>query len=122
MHLGSPILVRAEPYRQGVDKGLVLIDKLRAQGTSRSFVWNMGGAASASITKSNEALPATAFAEVIVPGIQKSGCKLVLEPGRFIVGNAGLLVSRVIYNEGFRRQALRHPGRGDERSDPPDAV
>src|SRR5262249_57502742 len=40
-----------------------------------------------------------AFAEVIVPAVKKAGCKLVLEPGRFIVGNAGTLVSRVIYTK-----------------------
>ena len=96
MHLGSPIL-SAEPYRQGIDKGLVLIDKLRAQG-HQITIWNMGGGFGIHYRK-DEALPASAFAEVIVPGIQKSGCKLVLEPGRFIVGNAGLLVSRVIYTK-----------------------
>ena len=36
---------------------------------------------------------------MIVPGVQKAGCKLILEPGRFIVGNAGILVSRVIYTK-----------------------
>ena len=96
MHLGSPIIT-VDPYRQGIEKGLVLIDKLRAQG-HKITTWNMGGGFGIHYKK-NEALPATAFAEVIVPGIQKSGCKLVLEPGRFIVGNAGLLVSRVIYTK-----------------------
>ncbi len=85
MHLGSPIL-STEPYRLGIAKGLMLIDKLRDQG-HKINVWNMGGGFGINYKK-NEALPATAFAEVIVPGIQKSGCKLVLEPGRFIVGNA----------------------------------
>jgi diaminopimelate decarboxylase len=96
MHLGSPILA-VEPYRQGIEKGLVLIAKLREQGHQINL-WNMGGGFGIHYRK-QEALPASAFAEVIVPGIQKSGCKLVLEPGRFIVGNAGLLVSRVIYNK-----------------------
>jgi diaminopimelate decarboxylase len=49
--------------------------------------------------RKQEALPASAFAEVIVPGVRKAGCKLVLEPGRFIVGNAGILVSRVIFTK-----------------------
>ena len=96
MHLGSPIIT-VDPYRQGIEKGLVLIDKLRKQGHSVT-IWNMGGGFGIHYKK-QEALPATAFAEVIVPGIQKSGCQLVLEPGRFIVGNAGLLVSRVIYTK-----------------------
>ncbi len=96
MHLGSPIL-SAEPYRQGVEKGLILIDKLRGQGHTIDC-WNMGGGFGIHYRK-QEALPASAFAEVIVPGIKKSGCKLILEPGRFIVGNAGILVSRVIYTK-----------------------
>ncbi|MBI3409045.1 MAG: diaminopimelate decarboxylase [Planctomycetes bacterium] len=94
MHLGSPIL-SVEPYRQGVEKGLALIEKLRAQGHKIAYL-NMGGGWGIHYRK-QEALPASAFAQVIVPGVKKANCKLVLEPGRFIVGNAGLLVSRVIY-------------------------
>jgi diaminopimelate decarboxylase len=96
MHLGSPIL-SVEPYRQGMEKGLFLIDKLRGQG-HRIECWNMGGGFGIHYRK-QEALPATAFAEVIVPAVKKSGCRLILEPGRFIVGNAGILVSRVIYTK-----------------------
>jgi diaminopimelate decarboxylase len=96
MHLGSPIL-SVEPYRQGIDKGLKLIETLRRQGHQIDTL-NMGGGFGIHYRK-QEALPASAFAEVIVPGVQKAGCKLVLEPGRFIVGNAGILVSRVIYTK-----------------------
>ncbi|MBX9680023.1 MAG: diaminopimelate decarboxylase [Gemmataceae bacterium] len=96
MHLGSPIL-SAEPYRQGVEKGLILIDKLRQQGHKIEW-WNMGGGFGIHYRK-QEALPAAAFAEAIVPGVKKAGCKLILEPGRFVVGNAGILVSRVIYTK-----------------------
>jgi len=96
MHLGSPIL-SVEPYRAGAAKGLLLIEKLREQGHPIS-VLNMGGGFGIHYRK-QEAQPAQAFAEVIVPAVQKSGCRLVLEPGRFIVGNAGILVSRVLYNK-----------------------
>jgi len=96
MHLGSPIL-SATPYQQGVDKGLVLIDQLRKQGHPIS-VLNMGGGFGIHYRK-QEAQPASAFAEVIVPAVSKAGCRLVLEPGRFIVGNAGILLSRVLYNK-----------------------
>jgi diaminopimelate decarboxylase len=34
-----------------------------------------------------------------VPTVKAAGCRLALEPGRFIVGNAGILVSRVIYTK-----------------------
>ena len=36
---------------------------------------------------------------VILPAVRESGCQLVLEPGRFIVGNAGILVSRVVFTK-----------------------
>lgn len=96
MHLGSPILA-VEPYRQGIEKGLVLIEKMRAQGHAIEYL-NMGGGFGIHYRK-REALPASAFAEVIVPGVKRAGCKLILEPGRFIVGNAGILVTRVIYTK-----------------------
>jgi len=96
MHLGSPIL-KTDPYKQGLDKGQALIDKLRKQGHKIEYL-NMGGGFGIHYRK-QEALPADAFAEVIVPAVKAAGCKLVLEPGRFIVGNAGILVSRIIYTK-----------------------
>jgi diaminopimelate decarboxylase len=96
MHLGSPILSTA-PYQQGVEKGLVLIDRLRRQGHQIDYL-NMGGGFGIHYRK-QEALPAEAFARVIVPAVRQSSCKLILEPGRFIVGNAGVLLSRVIYTK-----------------------
>lgn len=96
MHLGSPIL-SAEPYRQGIDKGLKLIDAMRKQGHPIEYL-NMGGGFGIHYRK-QEALPASAFAEVILPAVKQAGCKLVLEPGRFIVGNAGLLVGRVVFTK-----------------------
>jgi diaminopimelate decarboxylase len=96
MHLGSPIL-SAQPYQLGIEKGLVLIEKLRRQGHQIGYI-NMGGGFGIHYRK-KEALPAEAFAQVIVPAVQQARCKLILEPGRFIVGNAGILVSRVIYTK-----------------------
>src|SRR5947209_1531464 len=96
MHLGSPIL-SPQPYRQGIEKGLVLIERLRQQGHPIEYV-NMGGGFGIHYRK-QEAPPADAFAEVIVPAVKQAGCKLILEPGRFVVGNAGILVSRVIYTK-----------------------
>jgi diaminopimelate decarboxylase len=96
MHLGSPIL-SPQPYKLGVEKGLTLIDRLRKQGHAIQYL-NMGGGFGIHYRK-QEAPPADAFAEVIVPAVKQCGCQLVLEPGRFIVGNAGVLVSRVIYTK-----------------------
>lgn len=112
MHLGSPIL-SVEPYRQGVAKGLVLIDRLRKQGHTIRFL-NMGGGFGINYRK-KEALPASAFADVIVPAVQASGCELILEPGRFIVGNAGILVSRVVYTKetGGKRYVIQDAAMND---------
>jgi diaminopimelate decarboxylase len=112
MHLGSPIIT-TQPYREGIEKGLALIDQLRRQG-HRVSVLNMGGGFGIHYRK-QEAPPADAFAEVIVPAVKKSGCKLVLEPGRFIVGNAGILVSRVVYTKesGGRRFIIQDAAMND---------
>lgn len=96
MHLGSPIL-STDPYKEGSAKALQLIAEFRKQGHNIQYM-NMGGGFGIHYRK-QEALPAQAFAEVIVPTVLEANCRLVLEPGRFIVGNAGLLVSRVLYNK-----------------------
>ncbi len=96
MHLGSPIL-DTKPYEDGVRKGVGLIEQLRRQGHRIEFI-NMGGGFGIHYRK-QEARPVDAFADVIIPAVRTAGCKLILEPGRVIVGNAGILVSRVIYTK-----------------------
>lgn len=112
MHLGSPIL-STQPYRDGAAKGLTLIEKLREQGHPIS-VLNMGGGFGINYRK-QEAKPASAFAAEIVPAVQKAKCKLVLEPGRFIVGNAGILLSRVLYTKetGGKRYIIQDAAMND---------
>jgi diaminopimelate decarboxylase len=96
MHLGSPIL-STDPYKAGAAKAVELIGKLRSQGHPIA-VMNMGGGFGIHYRK-QEARSAAEFAAVIVPAAKEAGCRLVLEPGRFIVGNAGLLLGRVIYTK-----------------------
>jgi diaminopimelate decarboxylase len=96
LHLGSPIL-STEPYRQGGEKAIKLIEALRSQGHPIEYL-NMGGGYGIHYRK-QEALPAADFAAVILPVVKATGTKLVLEPGRFIVGNAGVLISRVIFTK-----------------------
>ncbi len=96
MHLGSPIL-KSEPYRQGCAKAVDLIQSFRSQGHNIRYL-NMGGGFGINY-RHDEALPASAFAEVILPAVKQTGCQLILEPGRFITGNAGILVSRVLYTK-----------------------
>jgi diaminopimelate decarboxylase len=112
MHLGSPIIT-TRPYQEGVEKGLDLIERLRQQGHRIEYL-NMGGGFGIHYRK-REAPPASAFAEVIVPAVKAAGCGLILEPGRVIAGNAGILVSRVIYNKesGGRRFIIQDAAMND---------
>nr|HMP18420.1 diaminopimelate decarboxylase [Gemmatales bacterium] len=95
-HLGSPILT-TQPYEEALQRAVPLLLKLRQQGHPISTI-NCGGGFGINYKK-NEALPATAFARVIIPAVQEAKVQLALEPGRFIAGNAGILVSRVIYSK-----------------------
>lgn len=96
MHLGSPIL-KTEPYRQGAEKAIRLIEQFRQQGHNIRYL-NMGGGFGIHYRR-DEAPPADAYAQAILPAIRATGCQLILEPGRFIVGNAGILVSTVLYRK-----------------------
>lgn len=93
-HLGSPIL-STQPYEDALKRAVPLLLKLREQGHPINTI-NCGGGFGINYKK-DEALPATAFAKVIIPAVKEAKVQLALEPGRFIAGNAGILVSRVIY-------------------------
>jgi diaminopimelate decarboxylase len=112
MHLGSPILTTA-PYAQALERAVPLIKELRAQGHDLLYL-NCGGGFGIHYRK-QEALPAEAFAAVILPAALETGCKLILEPGRYIAGNACVLVSRVIYpkESGGRNFIIQDAGMND---------
>jgi diaminopimelate decarboxylase len=96
MHIGSQITT-VEPYAGAVAKGVELIDRLRKMGHPIAW-YNMGGGYGISY-KGREARPIAEFAHAIVPAIKAAGCRLAIEPGRVIAGNAGILVSRVLYTK-----------------------
>jgi diaminopimelate decarboxylase len=96
MHIGSQI-TSTEPYASAVTRGIELIGHLRRQG--HPIMWyNMGGGYGINY-RGHEAQPIEHFARAIVPAVKSAGCRLAIEPGRVIVGNAGILVSRVIYTK-----------------------
>jgi diaminopimelate decarboxylase len=96
MHIGSQITT-VEPYAGAVGKGVEIITRLREMGHPITW-WNMGGGFGINY-KGHEARPIEEFASAIVPAVRATGCRLALEPGRFIAGNAGILVSRVLYTK-----------------------
>ena len=96
MHIGSQItdLVPLEAaFRLLVDS----VKTLRADGHAISHV-DFGGGLGIPYHADREAPPLpSAYAEMVKRVTKNLGCTLVFEPGRMIVGNAGILVTRVIY-------------------------
>jgi diaminopimelate decarboxylase len=96
MHIGSQITT-IEPYAVAVTKGVELIARLRKMGHPISW-YNMGGGYGIAY-RGHEARSIAEFAQAIVPGIKAAECRLAIEPGRVVVGNAGILLSRVLYTK-----------------------
>ena len=94
LHLGSPMYT-VDPHREALAKMVDFIASVRSTG-ARVETLNVGGGYCISYD-GKEVLGPEAYAEVIVPVVRDLGCRLILEPGRYIVGNAGVLVSRVEY-------------------------
>lgn len=98
IHIGSQI-TKPAPFVEAVGKCLDLIDRVGRAGHKIEYL-NIGGGLG--IIYSNEK-PQTAdqFASVIVPLLKRRNplLRLILEPGRFISGNSGILVTRVIYRK-----------------------
>jgi diaminopimelate decarboxylase len=94
VHIGSQI-VEVEPYCLAVQRVLLLVDRLSAAGIDLEFI-DMGGGFGVSYDD-REGPPAEVFAVELVPLLQSSGLRVVFEPGRFIVGPAGVLLTRVLY-------------------------
>ena len=96
MHIGSQITT-VEPYAAAVEKGVEIIEKMRKMGHPIQW-YNMGGGYGIAY-RGGEAKEVSEFAKAIVPGLKATGCRMAMEPGRVIVGNAGVLVSRVLYTK-----------------------
>jgi len=94
MHLGSQI-TEVQPYSDALEKVLEFADKAETLGVSIRWI-NVGGGFGI-FYKGGEALPAQRFAEKIIPLLKERRVKLIMEPGRFVVGNAGILVTKVLY-------------------------
>ena len=104
IHIGSQI-TRVGPYVEAVKKALDLVAALRASGHKITTL-DIGGGFGAHY-EAAEALDAGAFAGALVPLLQGSGLQVIMEPGRFIAANAGILVTRVQYvKEGGDRRFL----------------
>ena len=96
VHIGSQ-LTQLEPFRLAYEKVAELTQLLRADGHDIRRL-DLGGGLGIPYTRSNDAPPLpTEYGQLIKDVLGDLGCEIEIEPGRLIVGNAGLLVSSVIY-------------------------
>ncbi|MFH1691468.1 MAG: diaminopimelate decarboxylase [Candidatus Omnitrophota bacterium] len=94
VHIGSQI-TQVKPFLEALKRVCRFINMLKKMGLSLECL-NIGGGLGI-IYKDEKPQTAQEFASFVVPILKKTGLKIVLEPGRFIVGNAGILVARTIY-------------------------
>ena len=96
VHIGSQ-LTQLEPFELAFKKVAELTEQLRSEGHEIKRL-DLGGGLGIPYTRSNEAPPLPSqFGELIKQTVGHLGCEVEIEPGRLISGNAGLLVSDVIY-------------------------
>jgi len=97
MHIGSQITDVA-PYHRGTVKLLELVTALRASGINTLEALDVGGGLG--VRYHNEKAPSpVAFADAVVPPVKAAGLGLLCEPGRYLVANAGVLLTRVLYRK-----------------------
>ncbi|TNJ47653.1 diaminopimelate decarboxylase [Phaeobacter sp. B1627] len=96
VHIGSQ-LTELDPFRLAYQKVAELTEVLRADGHDIRRL-DLGGGLGIPYTRSNEAPPLPVeYGQLIKDTLGHLNCEIEIEPGRLIAGNAGLMVSRVIY-------------------------
>jgi diaminopimelate decarboxylase len=96
MHIGSQI-IELDPFGQAFALLADFVGTLRADGHSISHI-DLGGGLGIPYREDNEPPPdPDAYAAIVKRVTKGLNCKLIFEPGRLIVGNAGILVTRVLY-------------------------
>lgn len=96
VHIGSQ-LTQLEPFAAAYRKVAELTEVLRADGHNIRRL-DLGGGLGIPYTRSNEAPPLPSqYGDLIRETVGHLGCEIEIEPGRLVAGNAGLMVSAVIY-------------------------
>jgi diaminopimelate decarboxylase len=95
-HIGSQ-LTSVAPYAQALERVVSLALEVRREAPSLSLV-DMGGGFGAWY-QDRSAPSFDEYARAVAPVLRGTGLRLVLEPGRVVVGNAGVLMTRVLYRK-----------------------
>jgi len=127
MHIGSQI-TEAKPFANAIDKVAPLVRELKSKYAIKFF--SIGGGMGIIYRRALESGPgkwwhdhggeASAFsvrdyADAILPPLRELGIRILVEPGRFLVGNAGVLLTRVLHvkQSGGKKFAIVDAGMND---------
>lgn len=95
MHLGSPIMSKG-PYEEALLKIKDLCAELKKSFATFRHI-DIGGGLGIKYRPEDRDFDLAAFAGAVIPPLKEMGLSVSMEPGRFLVGNAGILVTRVEY-------------------------
>lgn len=114
MHIGSQITAGA-PYRAGAERLASLVASLRTAGITTLETVDVGGGLGIAYQHGAAALDPDVFVEAITPLHEATGLPLIVEPGRYLVGPAGVLLARVVYRKhaGGREFVIADAGMND---------
>src|ERR1700720_4178363 len=92
-HIGSQITETA-PFAEAGEKGAKIVNDLRAEGIALKYL-DLGGGLG--IPYQEEPPSPAQYSAALLGPLRKIALKIIIEPGRVLVGNAGILVTRVLY-------------------------
>jgi len=94
IHIGSQI-TESDSFVAAITKVIKFIGELQKAGIKLKYL-NIGGGLGI-VYDEEKAQTADKYAKEVLPLLKKTKLKIIMEPGRFIVGNAGILISKVLY-------------------------
>lgn len=112
IHIGSQI-TSGKPFVGAIKKTVEFINELRSEGIAIEYL-DIGGGLGI-IYKDENPQTAQQYADAILPILKGTGLRIIMEPGRFIVGNAGIFVTKVLYlkDNGFKKFLVVDGGMND---------
>jgi len=94
-HIGSQIM-SISPYIEAVSKVAELVDKLKKEGIELKY-FDIGGGIGIKYKITDEPPSIKDFANAIIPIVSQTGLNLIIEPGRSLIGEAGALITKVLF-------------------------
>jgi diaminopimelate decarboxylase len=98
MHIGSQ-LSRLAPYGHGLERLEQLVANLRRSGVDTIEYLDVGGGLFVPYHGDEAPCDLAAYAAVILPVVRRLGLTLIVEPGRYLVAESGVLLTRVLYRK-----------------------